>query len=88
MKKHLFYGFVTAAAILFAACSAGGDGGGDIANEEEEILDPGPRYSISVIPEKDEAGKVIVVSNAGGIVTSSPSGKVKAGATVTLSVHP
>ncbi|MDR1147256.1 MAG: hypothetical protein LBK66_01345 [Spirochaetaceae bacterium] len=84
MKKHLFCGLVTAAAVLFAACSAGGD----VAGEEAEILDSSPRYSISVVPEKDEAGNLIVVNNAGGIVTTSPSGRIKAGTTVTLLAHP
>jgi hypothetical protein len=84
MKKHLFCGSIIAFAVFFAACSADGD---DVS-AEAEILDPGPRYSISVIPEKDEAGGVIIVDNAGGIVTTSPSGMVKAGTTVTLSAHP
>ncbi|MDR1149371.1 MAG: hypothetical protein LBK66_12150 [Spirochaetaceae bacterium] len=82
MKKHLFCGLVTAVAALFAACTAGGD----VAGEEAEILDSSPRYSISVNLKPGE-GNDIDVNSAGVTVTSSPSGKVKKGTTVTLSAH-
>jgi hypothetical protein len=84
MKKHLFYGLVITIAVLFAACFDDDDA----ASKETEIFDSSPRYSISVIPEKREASGVIVVNNADGIVTTSPSGMVKAGTTVTISARP
>jgi hypothetical protein len=82
MKNRIFF-VLTAAAVFFAACNADNSGA-----EEAAILDTGPRYSISVIPEKQVDGGMIALANTGGIVTISPAGRVKAGTTVKLSVHP
>jgi hypothetical protein len=85
MKKHLFLVLLTVAAAFLAVCNADNS----VAEETEILeLDSSPRYSISVIPEKQEDGGIIALSNTDGIVSSSPAGKVKAGTTVTLSVHP
>jgi hypothetical protein len=72
-----------AAAAFLAACNADNSDA-----EEAAILDSAPRYGVSIITEKEDAGSMIAVSNTDGVVTTSPAGKVKAGATVTLSVRP
>ncbi|MDR0683798.1 MAG: hypothetical protein LBF83_01525 [Spirochaetaceae bacterium] len=82
MKKKLFLALMALAAGLFAACNADSSG-----EAEAEILDSGPRYGISVTAEKEDSGGLVAVANTGGLVTVSPSGRVKAGATVTLSVN-
>ena len=88
MKKRLFFVLMAAAAGLFAACNA-------VSGDEEaeaEILNSGPgsgaTYSISITTEKEEEGGLAALSGTDGIVTVSPAGRVKPGATVTLSAYP
>ena len=82
MKRQLFLGLLIAGAGLVAACNA--DSGEEA---EAAILDSSPRYGISVTAEKEEEGGLVAVANTGGLVTVSPAGRVKAGATVTLTVN-
>ena len=83
MKSQFFLVLLMAGAALFTACNA--DSSGDA---EASILDASPRYSISITTEKEEEGSLVNVVNTDGIVTVSPSGRIKAGDTVTLTAHP
>ncbi|MDR0685003.1 MAG: hypothetical protein LBF83_07730, partial [Spirochaetaceae bacterium] len=83
MKSQFFLVLLMVGAALFTACNA--DSSGDA---EASILDASPRYSISITTEKEEEGSLVNVVNTDGIVTVTPSGRIKAGATVTLSAHP
>ena len=79
----LFLVLMVVAAGFFPACNV--DSSGDA---EASILDASPRYSISITTEKEEEGGLAALSGMDGIVTVSPAGRVKPGATVTLSAYP